>query len=69
MRKFSGDSTINTKELNKILPSYLLNEMEEDNKNKNCIEGEKIQNFHNQKVNKIFFNKLILNYIFKLIIL
>lgn len=69
MRKSSGDSTINTKELNKILPSYLLNEMEEDNKNKNWTEGEKIQNFHNQKVNKIFFNKLILNYIFKLIIL
>ena len=65
MRKSSGDLTINSNELNKILPSYLLNEMEEDNKDKNLKEESKINNFYNEKVSKIFFNILILNYIFK----
>lgn len=66
MRKSSGDSTINTNELNNILPSYLLNEMEEDNKDKKLKEESKINNFYNEKVSKIFFNILILNYIFKI---
>ena len=66
MRKSSGDLTINSNELNKILPSYLLNEMEEDNKDKNLKEESKINNFYNEKVSKIFFNILILNYIFKI---
>ena len=65
MRKSSGDLTINSNELNKILPSYLLNEMEEDNKDKNLKEESKKNNFYNEKVSKIFFNILILNYIFK----
>ena len=66
MRKSSGDTTINSNELNKMLPSYLFNEMEEDYKNKNCSEGEKNYNLYKEKVIKIFFNKLILNYIIKI---
>jgi len=66
MRKSSGDSIINSNELNKILPSYLVNEMEEDNKDKNLKEESKINNFYNEKVSKIFFKILILNYIFKI---
>ena len=32
MRKSSGDTTINSNELNKMLPSYLLNEIDVEKK-------------------------------------
>ena len=34
MRKTSGESIFNSTELNRILPSYLLNEVGEDDKDK-----------------------------------
>jgi hypothetical protein len=55
MRKSSGEAIINTKELNKILPSYLLNEVEEDNINYNLNEELNYNTNFNEKVSKIFF--------------
>ena len=55
MRKSSGEAIINTKELNKILPSYLLNEVEEDNINYNLNEELNYNINYNEKVSKIFF--------------
>ena len=49
MRKSSGDTTINTNDLNKILPSYLLNEVKEDNLDINLNEQSTINN-SNEKV-------------------
>ena len=56
MNKSSGDDIISTNDLNKILPSDLLNEMEGDYIN-NFIEKEemKINNFFNEEVSKILF--------------
>lgn len=50
MRQSSGEAIININELNRILPSYLLNEVEEDNKSQNNIEETKIKSIHNEKV-------------------
>ena len=50
MRKSSGETTINTNELNKILPSYLLNEVEEDNLDINLNENSTLNNYSNEKV-------------------
>ena len=49
MRKSSGETTINTNDLNKILPSYLLNEVKEDNLDINLNEQSTINN-SNEKV-------------------
>ena len=55
MSNSSGDDIISAKDLNKILPSDLLNEMEEDNKiHKIEKEEMNINNFYNEKVSKIF---------------
>ena len=54
MRKSSGEQIFNSSELNKILPSYLINEVKEDNKRKNSNEETEIKNFINEKVSKIF---------------
>lgn len=56
MNKSYGDDIISTNDLNKILPSDLLDEMEGDYIN-NFIEKEemKINNFFNEKVSKILF--------------
>ncbi len=56
MNKSYGDDIISTNDLNKILPSDLLNEMEGDYIN-NFIEKEemKINNFFNEEVSKILF--------------
>ena len=68
MRKTSTSEPIfNIAELNKILPSYLLNEVEEDDKDKKNNKESVLDNFSNGKnVSKIFFIILILNYIFKI---
>ena len=50
MRQSSGETVININDLNRILPSYLLHEVEEDNKSQNDIEENKINNIHNKKV-------------------
>ena len=50
MRQSSGETEINLNELNRILPSYLLYEVEEDNKSQSDIEENKINNIHNKKV-------------------
>ena len=66
MRKTTGEPIFNSNELNRILPSYLLNEVEEDDKDKKSNEEPMLDNFSNAKnVRKIFFIILILNYIFK----
>ena len=54
MRKSPGEQIFNSSELNKILPSYLINEVKEDNKRKNSNEETEIKNFINEKVSKIF---------------
>ena len=67
MRKTTGEPIFNTNELNRILPSYLLNEVEEDDKDKKNHKESVLDNFSNRKnVSKIFFIILILNYIFKI---
>ena len=50
MRQSSGEGIISINELNRILPSYLLNEVEEDNKSHNNIGETKINSIHNEKV-------------------
>ena len=50
MRKSSEEPKFSQNELNKILPSYILNEVEEDKKSLNNNEGNKINNFLNEKV-------------------
>ena len=65
MRKTTGEPRFNTNELNRILPSYLLNEVEEDVKDKKNNKESVLDNFSNRKnVSQIFFIILILNYIF-----
>ncbi len=67
MRKVASESILNSTELNRILPSYLLNEVEEDDKNIKNNEELMLDNFSNGKtVSKIFVLILILNYIFKI---
>ena len=67
MRKTTGEPIFNTNELNRILPSYLLSEVEEDDKDKKNNKESVLDNFSNGKnVSKIFFIILILNYIFKI---
>ena len=67
MRKTTGEPIFNTNELNRILPSYLINEVEEDDKDKKNHKESVLDNFSNRKnVSKIFFIILILNYIFKI---
>ena len=55
MRKSSTEATINLKELNKILPSYILNEVGEDTNDINHNEEFKSNKIFNEKVSKIFF--------------
>jgi hypothetical protein len=67
MRKTTGEPIFNTNELNRILPSYLLNEVEEDAKDKKNNKESMLDSFSNGKnVSKIFVLILILNYIFKI---
>jgi len=67
MRKPTREPIFNPSELNRILPSYLLNEVDEDVKDKKSKEESILDSFSNGKnVSKIFFIKLILNYIFKI---
>ena len=58
MRKTSTSEPIfNIAELNKILPSYLLNEVEEDDKDKKNNEETLLDTFSNgNNVSKFFFN-------------
>ena len=50
MRKSSGEASFNSNELNKILPSYLLNEVKEDNAT-NIDNGKTtINNYFDEKV-------------------
>ena len=55
MIKSSAEATISTKELNKILPSYLLKEVEEDTKVTNLNEKSKFNTIFNGKVSHKFF--------------
>jgi len=67
MRKAIGEPIFNSSELNRILPSYLLNEVDEDDKEKKINKDSILNNFSKGKnVRKIFFIILILNYIFKI---
>ena len=67
MRKTTGEPIFNSNELNRILPSYLLNEVEEDAKDKKNNKESMLDSFSNGKnVSKIFVLILILNYIFKI---
>ena len=67
MRKTTGEPIFNSNELNRILPSYLLNEVEEDDKDKKNNKESMLDSFSNGKnVSKIFVLILILNYIFKI---
>ena len=50
MRKSSKEPEFSQNELNKILPSFILNEVEEDKKPLNNNENNKINNFLNEKV-------------------
>ena len=55
MKKASGESIFNSTELNRILPSYLLNEVGEDDKDKKNSEESMMGNFSNGKnVSKSF---------------
>jgi hypothetical protein len=49
MRKTSGEPIFNSTELNKMLPSYLLNEVEEDDKDKKNDKESVLDNFSNGK--------------------
>ena len=67
MRKTSTSEPIfNIAELNKILPSYLINEVEEDYKDKKINEESLLDSFSNGNNVSRFFLILILNYIFKI---
>ena len=68
MIKSSEETTISTKELNKILPSYLLKEVEEDTKVTNLNEKSKFKTNFNGKVSNNFFRLnfklyLLVNYL------
>ena len=66
MRNTTGEPIFNTSELNKILPSYLINEVEEDYKDKKINEESLLDSFSNGNNVSRFFLILILNYIFKI---
>ena len=59
MIKSSGESMLSINELNKILPSYLVNEVEEYNIDNNLNKQTKINDVSNEKVsfNKFNFNQ------------
>ena len=59
MRKSTGEPMLNINELNKILPSYLVNEVEEYNIDNNLNKQTKINDVSNEKVsfNKFNFNQ------------
>ena len=50
MTKSFGEAKIKAKELNKILPSYLLNEIEQDNIDANNLGKPSINKIYNEKV-------------------
>ena len=50
MRKDSEEQIFNSNELNRILPSYLLNEVKEDNLDNNKNKEQILNNFINEKV-------------------
>ena len=50
MIKSSGEAKIKAKELNKILPSYLVNEIEQDNIDINDNQKASINKIYNEKV-------------------
>ena len=57
MRKTTGEPIFNSTELNRILPSYLLNEVEEDDKDKKNNEEMPLDTFSNgNNVSRIIFN-------------
>ncbi len=64
MRKSYGETILTINELNKMLPSYLIDEVEEDKKNNIFNDESIITNFSKEKVS--LFLKLILNYIFRI---
>ena len=55
MIKSSSEITISKKELNKMLPSYLLKEVEKDTKVSNLNEESIFNTIFNGKVSKIIF--------------
>ena len=55
MIKSSSEITISNKELNKMLPSYLLKEVEKDTKVSNLNEESIFNTIFNGKVSKIIF--------------
>ena len=59
MRNSSGEQMLSINELNKILPSYLVNEVEEYNIDNNLNKQTKINDVSNEKVsfNKFNFNQ------------
>ena len=59
MRNSSGEPMLSINELNKILPSYLVNEVEEYNIDNNLNKQTKINDVSNEKVsfNKFNFNQ------------
>ena len=58
MRNSSGEPMLSINELNKILPSYLVNEVEEDNRNNNLNRKSII---NNASIEKVSFNKFNFN--------
>lgn len=50
MRQSSEEPKFSKNELNKILPSYILNEVEEDKNLQDNIKGNKINNYFKEKV-------------------
>ena len=57
MRKTTDEPIFNSTELNRILPSYLLSEVEEDDKDKKINEELTLVNFSNgNNVSNLFYN-------------
>ena len=52
MRSQTKEPLFNSKELNKILPSYLLDEIDEDNKDQNHSNENQVCDLVHQKGNK-----------------
>ena len=52
MRSQTKEPLFNSKELNKILPSYLLDEIDEDNKDQNHSNENQVYDLVHQKENK-----------------
>ena len=69
MSKSSGEEKIKAKELNKILPSYLLNEIEQDNIDNNDNEKASINKIYIEKVSYYFLNYISKNnYFYRILI-